>query len=87
MIARTATENLRRVAARATPHQRLFARTLMQQLDLDVRYVTSFHLRFFKTAGIAEPEPGEEIDTVLYGLTTHTANALIGALRKEVSDE
>ena len=86
MIAAVASSFAPRKPGPASPHQRLYIRTLMQQLDLDVRYVTSAHLRFFRAAGLPEPEPGSNVDAVLCGLTTHSASALAGALKKEVPD-
>ena len=70
----------------STPHQRLYIRTLMRQLDLDTRYVTAAHRRFFEAAGIS-PEPNSGIDPVLCNLTKSKASALISALKKEVPDE
>lgn len=71
----------------ATPHQRLYVRTLMEQLDLDVSYVTLMHGRFFVGARIPKPEQGSRIDAVLCALTWAQASALITVLKKEVPDD
>ena len=73
--------------ALATPHQRLYIRTLLRQLDLDVDYVTSLHTRFFKAAGIAVPDSGRRIDALLCALNKTQASALASALKAEVCDE
>jgi hypothetical protein len=71
----------------STPHQRLYIRTLMQQLELDSTYMTLFHRRFFDTALIAQPDPNARIDAVLCALSKTQAHALIGALQEEAGDE
>lgn len=73
--------------APSTPHQRLYIRTLMTQLDLDTRYMSAFHRRFFAAAKLPEPAPNASIDAVLCGLSTREASALIAALVDEVPHE
>jgi hypothetical protein len=68
----------------STPHQRLFIRTSMQQLDLDALYMTALHRRFFDAAHIPQPDANARLDSVLCGLTREQASALISALRKEI---
>jgi hypothetical protein len=68
----------------STPHQRLYIRTSMQQLDLDTTHMTAFHRRFFEAAGLPQPDPDARIDAVLCALTKTQASALITALRKEI---
>lgn len=74
-------------ASPATPHQRLYVRTLMQRLELDVSYITLMHRRFFEAAGVPVPEQGSRVDAALCALSKMQAVALISALLKEVSDE
>lgn len=83
MIART----VRLPEGRATPHQRLYVRTLMQQLELDVSYFTLMHRRFFEAAGLPAPELDSRVDAALCALSSAQASALITALKKEVPDE
>ncbi|MEP7041887.1 MAG: hypothetical protein ABI843_02425 [Dokdonella sp.] len=71
----------------STPHQRLFARTTMQQLDLDVTHITAFHRRFFEAAGLEQPRSDARVDEVLCALTRSQISALISCMRREVSDE
>lgn len=68
----------------STPHQRLYIRTLMQQLELDTLRMTLFHRRFFEAAKLTQPAPDARIDAVLCGLTRLQASSLIEALKKEV---
>jgi hypothetical protein len=71
----------------STPHQRLYIRTLMQQLELDVLHMSGLHRRFFTAAKIEQPDPNSRIDAVLCALSKGQASALIDALKAEVSDE
>lgn len=71
----------------STPHQRLYIRTLMQQLELDTRYMSAFHRRFFDRARIAQPSPNADIDSVLCAISKREASALAQALRDEVPDD
>ncbi len=71
----------------STPHQRLYARVLMNSLDLDTGRITAMHERYFDAAKIAVPEQGSDVDAVLCGLTRIQASNLIGALQKEVEDD
>lgn len=73
--------------APSTPHQRLYIRTLMRQLELDSSYMTMFHRRFFEAAQIECPDPNAHIEAVLCALTKTQASALATVLQAEVSDE
>ena len=71
----------------STPHQRLYARTLMRQLDLDTRFFAAGHDRFFLQAKLIRPERGADVDAHLCGLTRSQISALLQALKAEVCDE
>lgn len=83
----TMPERLRAQSAIASPHQRTYARTLMQQLDLDARFIGLAHARFFLAAGLVRPRDGESVDAALSALSKTQISALIGALTKEVPRE
>lgn len=68
----------------STPHQRLYIRTLMQQLELDTLRVTPLHRRFFDAAKLTQPAADARIDAVLCALTRMQASNLIDALKPEV---
>ena len=74
-------------AAPCTPHQRLYIRTLMQQLELDTHRATLFHNRFWERARIPAPPLGIQLDPVLCELTKAQASALAAALKSEVPDD
>jgi hypothetical protein len=82
----TMPDRLRTHALASTPHQRLYIRTLMTELDLDVQHMTADHRRFFTAASLNQPEPNARIDAVLCGLKKTQATALILALKAEVPD-
>ncbi len=83
----TMADRLQRHAALATSHQRLYVRTLLRQLELDTQVITTFHLRFFRDAGLPPPTPGDHIDPLLCALTKTRISALASAFKKEVPDE
>lgn len=70
----------------ATPSQRSYIERLMRTLELDTRYMTAFHRRFFDEAQIPQPSPNAHIDSVLCALSKVQASALIHALVAEVPD-
>ncbi len=72
---------------RSTPIQRLYIRTMFGQLDLDTRNMSTFHRRFFTSAGVPQPAPNADLDGVLCTFTRDQANALIAVLKTEVPDE
>lgn len=82
----TMPQRLHLQAAASTPHQRLYIRTLMRELDLEVGRMTRAHRRFFAASGLAQPEPNERIDAVLCRMTKAQAVALSLALKAEVPD-
>lgn len=69
-----------------TAAQRAQIMRLMGKLDLDTRYMTAFHRRFFTTAQIPQPSPNADIDSVLCALSKEQASNLIRALFAEVDD-
>ena len=73
--------------AAATPHQRLYIRTLMTQLDLCTRFYGKAHDRFFMAAKLIRPRHGCEIDAALCELTRRQASELARVLHEEVGDE
>lgn len=74
----------RELVGQATPHQRLYARTLMRDLDLDTRAFTLAHDRFFRTAGLTPPLHGSDVDAGLCALDRKQISALLQALKNEV---
>lgn len=70
----------------STPHQRLFARTLMQRAELPTHQVTVLHRDLFRRLGI-EWIDGESMDPRLESLTREQASALISALRNRIGDD
>ena len=71
----------------STPHQRLYIRTLMRQLELDTLRITLFLRRFWEAAKLPEPALGTELDAWLCSLTRAQASALVAALKAEVPDD
>lgn len=76
----------REVAAPSTPRQRLYIRTMLQQLDLPTDYVTRLNCPTFRAANLEQPRLGRRVDEVLEALTKTQASMLIKALEKEVAD-
>lgn len=72
---------------RSTPHQRLYVRTLMQQLSLDTSRTTLLHRRHFEAANLVPPENGCPVDDFLCALAKAEISALISVLKAEVSDD
>jgi len=75
------------ITSPCTPHQRLYIRTLLAQLEIDTRRCTIIHRRFWLGAGLQEPALGTDLDAHLCTLTRVQASALVAELRKEVPDE
>lgn len=71
----------------STPHQRLYVRMLLAQLELDSRRFGIGHRRFWLGAGLPEPVIDSDIDSNLCALNRAQAGKLINSLRAEVSDE
>lgn len=71
----------------ATPHQRMYARTLMRQLDLDTRRLTLMHRGYFETAQVTFPGAGEDVDAALCALTKAECSALVMAMKAEVPSD
>lgn len=71
-----------RYAGAATPHQRLYMRTLMDRLDLALDRITLLHRPIFEAAGLPAREPGRQVDAVLCELTKAEASALIEVLKQ-----
>lgn len=76
----------RDVAGPSTSRQRLYIRTMLQQLDLPTDYVTRLNCPTFRAANLEQPRLGRRVDEVLEALTNPQASALIKALEKEVAD-
>lgn len=72
---------------RSTPHQRLYARTLMRELDLDTARITLMHRGYFEAAEVAFPEAGTDVDAALCALTKAECSALVMALKAEARDD
>jgi hypothetical protein len=66
----------------STPHQRLYARTLKDQLGLSTIDVASAHNRHFKAAGLEPRGIGRRVDAVLVELTRGEIARLIESLRQ-----
>jgi len=73
--------------APCSPHQRLYLRVLMQQLELDTLRLTLMHRRFFEDAKVQFPGAGTDVEHVLSSLSMADASALIRAMKAEVGDE
>lgn len=71
----------------STPHQRLYARTMMRQLELDTQRFSAAHERFFLRAKLIRPERGGDVDAHLCAMTRTQISALLQALKAEVGDE
>ena len=67
--------------AMSTPHQRLYARSLMHELDLSTREITTMHAPVLKSAGL-QARGGEDVDAWLCGLTKGQCSDLINALNR-----
>lgn len=65
----------------STPHQRLYARTLMEQRDLPTTWIGVHHGRFFRAAGLEPRSIGRRVDAVLEELTRAEIVRLCDALR------
>lgn len=74
-------------SSKSTPHQRLYIRTTMQQLELDTARATLFHNRLWVAANIPAPALGTDLDAYLCELTQPQTRALVDALKKEIADE
>lgn len=70
----------------STPHQRLFARSLMRQAELPALQVTVMHRDLFRQCGI-EWVDGERMDPRLESLTREQISSLIDALRQRIGDD
>lgn len=71
----------------STPHQRLYARTLMRQLELDTQRISLMHRRVFEAANLTVPASGDDVDAVLCALTAAQISTLVSALKEEAGDE
>lgn len=70
----------------STPHQRLFIRTLLRQVELPTDFITLSHLHLFRSAGgVPEPREGRGVDDVLTELTKTQASSLIQVLRSRAA--
>lgn len=65
----------------ATPHQRLYIRCTLQQLQFDFDVVDDDNVELFHAAGIDEPPIGMRMDAVLLSLRRGTANKLMAVLK------
>lgn len=65
----------------STPHQRLYTRTLLRELELPVNQVTIMHRDLFAAAGV-DWRDGASMDATLEGLTRAQASRLIDKLRE-----
>lgn len=69
------------------PHQRLYIRTLLQQLDIDTLHAGADFIAACERAKVPAPGFGARIDSVLVRLTCDQAKALAGQLAREVPRE
>ncbi len=70
----------------STPHQRLYARTLLREQELPVNKVTVMHRDLFARAGI-EWKDGADLDGTLCACTRAQISRLIDQLREDDGDE
>lgn len=63
-----------------TPHQRMYARTLMNRLELSTWRFTATHRPVFAAAHLDEPTLGSDVETYLRALTKAQASTLISVL-------
>ena len=70
----------------STPHQRLFARSLMNRLELPTHIVTVMHRDIFRSCSI-DWRDGQGMDELLETLTREQIGALIAVLQKRVGDD
>lgn len=66
----------------STPHQRLYARTLMDQLDLSTIVISARHHKYFRLAGLEPRGIGRRVDSVLADLTRAEILRLCETLRR-----
>lgn len=66
----------------STPHQRLYARSLMDQRGLSTICIAAAHQRYFRLAGLGERALGRRVDAVLEELTRAEITRLCEALRR-----
>lgn len=71
----------------STPHQRLYIRTLMRELELSTHRFTYQHRGPFADAGLPEPVFDGDIDAHLRTLTKVEASALIKSLLKRAPNQ
>lgn len=71
---------------KSTAPQRWFIARLMARLELPTRRTCLLHRRHFEAAGLPAPAPDRCLDEILHALTETQANALIDALKREVSE-
>jgi hypothetical protein len=65
----------------STPHQRLYARTLMEQAGVSTITIGDQHERYFRRAALEPRAAGRRIDCVLKELSRAEIARLIDALR------
>ena len=78
--------HLARDPGKATAQQRLYARTLMQRLELSTHRFGFQHRSAFKAAGLGEPPLDKDVDAHLCALSKAEASALIKVLRARLED-
>lgn len=66
----------------STPHQRLYARSLMEQRGLSTLFIVAGHQRYFRLAGLGERALDRRVDAVLEELTRAEITRLCEALRR-----
>ena len=66
----------------ATAHQRLYARTLMDQRDLSTIWINDRHHKYFRLAGLEPRGIGRRVDAVLEELTRAEIVRLCDTLRR-----
>jgi hypothetical protein len=69
----------------STSYQRLYARCLMQELDLSTQQIGTQHAPVLKAAGL-QARGGEDVDAWLRGLTRRQCSDLNNALARAKAD-
>lgn len=71
----------------STTAQRDYAIVLMSKIELDTRFLTLMHRRFFEAAYLHMPGPGKRISDVLASLTRSQMSLLLRALKRDTGDD